>query len=151
MLNMIKVPFRWEGQVLSEAWQRWWNDSSNDRERTIPLLIPWGTWLARNQAIFMDSVFPIGRLVAEGATIFEIIPIPQASFPSRAVVQELISYSKPWAYLDGASDINGRCGTDLIIHFSKEKAIKASIGMGHGSNNFAELKALHLLLSWLIF
>jgi len=130
MLSMIKVPYRWEGQALSEAWQRWWNDSSNDRERTIPLLITWGTWLARNQAIFMDSVFPIGRLAAEGAAIYESIPFPQAPSHSRAVCQEFISYTLPWAYFDGASGNNGRCGAGLIIHFSKEKAVKASIGLG---------------------
>lgn len=149
MLRLINVPYRWEGQGLLDAWQKWWNESSNERERTIPLLITWGTWLARNQVIFKDSVFPIGRLAAEGASIYESIPIPQALSTSRAVCQESVRYSIPWAYFDGASDINGRCGAGLIIHFSKEKVVKASIGLGQGSNNFS-FKALHLLLCWLI-
>lgn len=42
----------------------------------------------------------------------------------------------PWAYFDGASDINGRCGAGLIIHLSEEKIVKASVGLGQGSNNF---------------
>lgn len=56
----------------------------------------------------------------------------------------------PWAYFDGASDINGRCGAGLIIHLSEEKIVKASVGLGQGSNNFVELKALHFLFCWLI-
>jgi len=34
--------------------------------------------------------------------------------------------------------------------FSEVKILKASVGLGQGSNNFVELKAFHLLLSWLI-
>lgn len=133
-----------------EAWQKWWNEASNDRERSIPLLITWGTWLARNQVIFKDSVFPIGRLVVEGAAIYESIHVLHATPTSRLVRQETIRFSIPWAYYDRASDINGRCGAGLIIHFSKEKIFKASVGLGQGSNKFSELKALHLLLCWLV-
>jgi len=118
-LCLINVPHRWEGQGLLEAWQNWWHSSLNERERSIPFIITWGTWLARNQAIFKDSAFPIGRLAAEGAAIYESIPIPQAPNSSRAVCQEVIRQSMPWAYFDGASDINGRCGAGLIIHFQK--------------------------------
>lgn len=60
MLRLLKISLRWEGQGLLEAWQRWWNEATNDRERSIPLLVTWGTWLDRNQVIFKDSVFPIG-------------------------------------------------------------------------------------------
>lgn len=51
MLRLLKIPFRWEGQGLLKAWQKWWNEATNNRERSIPLLITWETWLARNQVI----------------------------------------------------------------------------------------------------
>lgn len=89
-------------------------------------------------------------MAAEGVAIYDSIPVPQATPSPRLVRQETIRYSIPWAYYDGALDINGRCGAGLIIHFSKEKIVKASVGLGQGSNNFAELKALHLLLCWLV-
>eukprot|EP00253_Pinus_taeda_P026324 PITA_26324 len=150
-LRLLKIPFRWEGQGLLEAWQKWWNEATNIRERAIPLLVTWGPWLARNQVIFKDSVFPIGRLAAEGVAIYESIPVPLDPPSTRAVRQEFIRYSMSWAYFDSASDINGRCGAGLIIHLSEVKVVKASVGLGQGSNNFAELKALHFLLCWLIF
>jgi len=149
-LRLIKIPYRWEGHGIPDAWEKWWNDAANDKERSIPLLITWGTWLARNQVIFKDSVFPIARLAAEGAAIFDSIPAPSLSPSPRLVRQEIIRPSIPWAYFDGASDINGRCGAGITIHFSKDKSVKASVGLGQGSNNFAELKALHLLLGWLV-
>ena len=37
----------------------------------------------------------------------------------------------------------------MVIHFPFGKILKASVGLGHGTNNFAELKALHFLLCWL--
>ncbi len=85
----------------------------------------------------INYVFPIGRLVVEGAVIYDSIPVLQASPTTRAIRQEYIRYSIPWAYFDEAFDINGRCGAGLIIHLSKEKIVKASIGLGQGSNNFA--------------
>ena len=42
------------------------------------------------------------------------------------------------------------CSSDLVIHISAENSLRASVGLGQGYNNYAELKALHLLLCWLI-
>jgi len=107
MLRLLKIPFRWEGQGLLEAWKKWWNEATNDRERSISLITTWGTWLARNQVIFKDSVFPIGRLVVEGAAIYDSIPVLQAPPTTRFIRQESIRFSITSAYFDRASDING--------------------------------------------
>ena len=38
----------------------------------------------------------------------------------------------------------------MSIHLSVDHFLKASVGLGSGSNNFAELSALHLLMCWLL-
>ena len=86
----------------------------------------------------------------EGATIFDSIPPPSGPGPPRNIQPEVIRDSVPWAFFDGASDINGRCGAGLVIHLSTSKSLRASVGLGQGTKNFAELKALHSLLCWLI-
>lgn len=55
----------------------------------------------------------------------------------------------PWAYFDGASQ-NTTAGAGLVIHLDEGHSLLASVGIGTGSNNFAELTALKLLLCWLI-
>ena len=63
---------------------------------------------------------------------------------------EEIKGSIPWAYFDGASDVNNNCGAGLVIFYPTGLKLKASVGLGTGSNNYAELKTLHLLLCWLL-
>ena len=149
-LHLTNIPLRWHGENLLQAWESWWQEASDDKIRAFPLLIAWGTWIARNRIIFNESTFPLARLAAEGAAIFDSIPSPAVTGSSRNIQPESINESFPWAYFDGASDDNDTCGAGLVIHFSTENSLRASVGLGQGSNNFAELKALHLLLCWLI-
>jgi len=38
----------------------------------------------------------------------------------------------------------------MVIHINANHSLKAFVGLGTGSNNFAELSALRLLLCWLL-
>lgn len=38
----------------------------------------------------------------------------------------------------------------MVIHINANHSLKASVGLGSGSNNFAELSALRFLLCWLL-
>ena len=84
-------------------------------------------------------------------SIFEFIPLLDTPPQARVIVQEHIRGDIPWAYFDGASDPQNRCGAGLVIHDPSGKILKASIGLGQGTNNFVELKSLHHLLCWLSF
>jgi len=55
----------------------------------------------------------------------------------------------PWAFFDGASQ-NNKAGAGLVIQENPSHILKAFVGIGTSSNNFAELLALKLLLCWLI-
>lgn len=50
---------------------------------------------------------------------------------------------------DGAAQ-NNNTGAGISIHISPSHSLKAAVGLGPGTNNFAELSALKLLLCWLI-
>lgn len=85
----------------------------------------------------------------EGATIYNNIPSSYGQSIHRSIQTKFIRESVLWAYFDGAADLNGRRRAGLVIHITHEKYFRASIGLGQGTNNFAELKALHHLLCWL--
>lgn len=149
MLRLTKVPFCWEGEEIHEAWNNWWQQAPNDKVRTFPLLVVWGILLARNHRIFKDTFCPIARLAVEGVSLYESIPLSSNSQSISPVQVQEIKGSIPWAYFDGASDINKNCGVGLVIHFPSGNVLKASIGLGTRTNSFAELKDLHLILCWL--
>jgi hypothetical protein len=57
--SSLAKKFRWEGHTLEQAWRNWWENLSYKRYRILPLLIIWGVWLARNEAIFNEvSIAP---------------------------------------------------------------------------------------------
>eukprot|EP00253_Pinus_taeda_P031398 PITA_31398 len=139
----------WEDNNIQEAWQKWWNEHPDGNLRNLPLIISWGIWIARNRSIFQDKDTPIALTAVQGAAIFSSIPRPKESSSQRNVPKVQISEGIPWAFFDGASQ-NNKAGAGLVIHESPSFSLKASVGLGTGSNNFAELLALKLLLCWLI-
>ena len=78
--------------------------------------------------IFKDTPFPIGRLTAEGAAIYENIPIPSGPQKNRAVQLEVIRGTIPWAYFDGVSDINMRVEPDWLSISQLENFLKLQLG-----------------------
>ena len=60
----------------------------------------------------------------------------------------MIQEGIPVGYFDGASQ-NNKAGAGICIFINPEHSLKASVGLGSGTNNFAELSALRLLLCWL--
>lgn len=65
----------------------------------------------------------------------------------RTVSLEKIDKSMPWAYFDGSS-INHQsvCGGGGVLHKSESHYFHIMAGLGSGSNNYAELMSLKLLM-----
>ena len=60
---------------------------------------------------------------------------------------EVIDKSIPWAYFDGASQDNQRvCGGGGVLYKSDSHYFHFAAGLGSGSNNYAELMSLRLLM-----
>lgn len=54
----------------------------------------------------------------------------------------------PWSFFDGASNGDmARCGGGVVLFFNEQNSIQFQGGFDLGSNNFAELMALCLLLT----
>ena len=53
--------------------------------------------------------------------------------------------SMPWGYFDGAAQDN-ICRGGALLYLSETHFVKLVVGLGGGSNNFAELMSLKLLL-----
>ena len=87
-----------------------------------------------------DSSFSLGllRSFLQDNTIVKI----------RSVFVEYIDKSYPWGYFDGSSADDPKiCGAGGMIYISNEHFFSFKVGLGIGSNNFAEICALKLLLT----
>eukprot|EP00253_Pinus_taeda_P029860 PITA_29860 len=117
--------------------------------KNLPPIISWGVWIARNKATFQEVFIPAESIAIQSSAIFSSIPEPEESRNKPLNRAEQIRPNMPWAYFDGASQ-NQTAGAGLVIHLNESHSISASVGIGSGSNNFAEMSALKLLLCWLI-
>lgn len=117
--------------------------------RNLLPIICWGVWIARNRIIFTDRSPSAESIAIQSIAILSNIPEPEESRKSTQSREEQIRAGIPWAYFDGASH-NNAAGVGIIIHLNKSHSLKASVGLGTGSNNFAKLSALKYLLCCLI-
>lgn len=108
-----------------------------------------GVWLARNKSISQDMEIRRTVTATLSVSIFSSIPEPETNPPPRQIKEIQLKEGIHWAFFDGAFQ-NNKAGAGIVIQENQDQRIKASVGLGSGSNNFAELAALKLLLCWLI-
>eukprot|EP00253_Pinus_taeda_P034856 PITA_34856 len=128
---------------------KWWNHSSEGNLRNLPPIVCWGVWLARNRGLFKDNSPSTEATAIQSTAVYSSIPEPENTRNKPQSREETIRVGVPWAYFDRASQTNS-AGAGIIIHLNDSHSLMASVGLGTGSNNYAELTALKLLLCWLV-
>ena len=76
------------------------------------------------------------------------------SFPQDKIIRirqvkvEVIDKTYPWGYFDGSAARNPKiCGAGGVLFISDEHYYTFKAGLGFGTNNFAELIGLKLLIT----
>eukprot|EP00253_Pinus_taeda_P035322 PITA_35322 len=147
--KILNKSFQWGNGNLDEAWSNWWQHYPNGNLRNLPPIICWGVWLDRNRAIFQDQGTQPSVIAIQAISIFSSILEPEENRPQIQNKTVQIKDGIPWASFDEASQ-NNIAGAGIVIHINANHSLKASVGLGSRTDNFAELSALRLLLCWLI-
>eukprot|EP00253_Pinus_taeda_P003487 PITA_03487 len=147
LTGLLKLKAQWGSVPLEEAWNKWWHNYPEGNLRNLPPIFFWGVWLARNKSVFQDQVISISSIATNCATIYSSIPPPESKNSQKHDKPIIIQEGSSWAFFDGASQQN-RAGVGLCLHINQEHSLKASVGLGPGSNNYAELSTLRLLICW---
>ena len=111
------------------------------------MIVSWFIWKAQNQCCFED-IQPKSYLVTSLCLgLLNAYPLDNRVVNIRMVVMEQIDKSAPWGFFDGsAAGIPQTCGAGGILYLSDEHFFTFSAGLGLGTNNYAELLALKLLI-----
>jgi hypothetical protein len=59
---------------MEEAWKDCVSNVSNRGVKTLPLIVNWGTWVARNSTIFKDKSTTPNIIVVQGLIILSHFP-----------------------------------------------------------------------------
>jgi hypothetical protein len=100
----------WEGGSTKEASGSWYTNKGTKKMRALPLNIAWGIWLARNLKLFEGQETLLLKCAIQSLNILNVYPQVEEKQkrPSRKV--EVINTNIPWAYFDGASQVNPPIG-----------------------------------------
>ena len=116
--------------------------------KTLPIIVLWNIWKARNLVCFEDISMTPAQVSIISLGLMRSLPHDSLIVNIRSVIVEDIDKSYPWGYFDGSfADDPKICGAGGMIYFSDEHFFSFKDGLGIGSNNFAEICALNLLLT----
>eukprot|EP00253_Pinus_taeda_P027180 PITA_27180 len=143
--NHLRLNVKWEGIDFKEAWENWTTHHLGAKLQNLPPVAGWFIWLARNRAIFDDRAISWYKVETSIISAYQEIPDPPP--PRQRTIQPLphIDRSTPWAFFDGAANQDG-CGGGFVLYINDHHRFFVKLGLGIGSNNFAELSVVHGLL-----
>ena len=131
------------------AWDSWWRRTPQKQHKILPLLVIWGIWLARNKAIFKETPSTSAITGAMSVGFFNSYPIHIRVVRERRILEVEIDKTTPWAFFDGEAQ-NNSCGGGVVLFLTESHFFVLSMGLGGGTNNFAELMSLKLLLMFAV-
>ena len=111
----------------------------------LPLLVIWGVWLARNNLIFSEIACLPAIVAGNACGYIKAFPQHICSTRQQERLEVEVDRRVPWGYFDGAAQ-NNVCGGRAILHVSDNHFFELIVGLGEGSNNFAEIMSLKILL-----
>lgn len=141
---LIGFNCQWEGETVGDAWLSWWR-STNLTQRKLPLLVLWGVWLARNQAIFKDVFCSPALTGTLSVGIYNSFPEQIRAGRPRRIISLHIDKTLPRSFFYGAAQ-NNLCGGGAVLFLTDSHYFAMSLGLGGGTNNFAELMSPKFLL-----
>ena len=136
----------WNGILVLDCVQNWVLNV-DIKYRCLPVIVSWFIWKARNPCCF-ENIQPKAYVVSSLCLgLLNSYPMDNIVMNIRLVVNEHIDKSSPWAYFDGSTAGNPQiCGVGGILFLTDGHYFTFSAGLGQGTNNYAELLALKLLI-----
>ena len=101
--------------------------------------------MARNNFCFQDKDCTPAITDSNACAFLSTFPHHIRATRQKEVLVVELDKSKPWGFFDGAAH-NNVCGGGALLYLSETHLFELSTGLGEGSNNFAEIMSLKLLL-----
>ena len=105
--------------------------------------------MARNGAIFNEKASIPEITSAQSVGLYKALPEHIRAAEQRRNMELVLDKTHPWGFFDGAAQ-NEMCGGGALLFLSDSHYFTITMGLGVGSNNYAELMSLKLLLIFAI-
>ena len=141
------LPFILYRDSLEEALSLWINNRAFKDFLAMSILFIWWGLDSEEFGYFDDIQMHLVVMVDKGFAIKRLFPQLDSPARSRVIGVEVIDKNHLWKFFYGASQgTQGFSGEDGILYISPTHNRKYKAGLGAGTNNYAELKALIILI-----
>ena len=145
-----KLNFRniWYVDSVIDCLKNWCLNMEVKHIRSLPIIVLWFIWKARNQSCFEDQSLMPSQVCSFSLGMLRSFPQDDYVMKIIPIFAETIDKTYPWGYFDrSAADASTSCGAGGILYISDNLSFSFKAGLGAGTNNTAELCALKLLLT----
>ena len=145
--NNLKLNNLWRGISVSDCFRNWCLNLEVVEFLPLPIIVLWFIWRARNLACFEDLSLTPAQVSSFSMGMLKALPHKSSVASIRAISVEFIDKTFAWGFFDGsAAGEPNICGAGGMLYISDDHFFSFKAGLGLGTNNFAELCALKLLL-----
>ena len=119
-LNKIHLNNLWNGESVEVCLKNWCMNKDINGVRSLPLIVLWFIWKARNLSCFDDTLPQSSQVSTICLGMLRSIPQGVISIKTRQVVVESIDFSFPWGCFDGLAVGNPKVyGAGGVFFFSR--------------------------------
>ena len=115
--------------------------------KPLPIIVLWYIWRAINLSCFEDLPLIPGQVSSYCLGLMKSLPQKNSAVSTRTIFVEVIDKTYAWGFFDGSAAGDPIiCGVGGMLYISDSHFLSFKESLGLGTNNFAELCALKLLL-----
>ena len=145
----LKINNLWSGESVSDCLKTWCLNLEVKHIKFLPIIALWFIWKARNLSCFEDTLMTPFQVATFSLGMLRSFPQDNLVVKIRNIVVENIDKTYPWGYFDGSVAGDPKlCGAGGMIYFYDEHYFSFKAGLVTGTNNFTEICALKLLLTF---
>lgn len=101
--NLIGCIAVWQRDLVDQCLKVWLSQPEAKQIKSLPLIVVWSVWLARNRALFNDSLNPVQVTVPNSLAIMEAFKQIKKGPKIREIIPKVIDKTSAWAFFNGAS------------------------------------------------
>ena len=144
--DKLKLNNLWSGEFVSECLKFWCLNSEVAHIKSLPVIVLW-FMVAHIKSCFEDLTLSPAQVSSFSLGMMMALPQKNTVVIIRSIFVEVIDESFACGYFDGfAAGEPKICGVGGMLYISDEHYFSYKEGLGLGTNDYAELCALKLLL-----
>ena len=138
----------WYGDSVISCLKKWCLKEEVKNIVSLLVIVLWFIWKARNQSYFEYFLLPPSQVSSFCLGLLSSYPQDNIVVKIRSVVEENIDKYFPWGYFDGSAVGDPKiCGAGGLLFIADDHFFTFKASLGLGTNNYAELLGLKLLLT----